>query len=182
MIPRKFLLAGIIGSVVVTLIVVVAFGFGFLQGPANNPCPSGQCSGGQVYFTISVIGTVYNPNWGAPYATVDVISAGTTSGPPGVFLAFPKLDFWNNNYQLNIDYCLTYPNGQAYCTPNSQIPPPAITGTVGGGGSAGYTFKLYETGPRGSYSISVTVHYKATGCSITNCVTMDAQRSAGFTI
>lgn len=183
-IPRRSLFVILVGIVAVVVIAAVVLGFGFIQGPANNDCPPGQC-GTQtppIYFTIRIIGTVQNPNFGPPYATVDTISASVTGGPPGLLFAVPRLDFWNNNYVLNIDYCLSYPNGQAYCTPRSQTPPPGITGFVGGGGSAGYQFNLYETGPHGTYSISVTVHYQATGCAILTCVKMDAQKSASFTI
>lgn len=184
-IPRRTLI--IIGAALVAIVIVVAvvLALGFVQAPVNNPCPQGQCNtqNPPVYFTVLVGGAVVNPNFGAPYAIVDTISASVTGTAPSLSFRLPRLDFWNNNYILTLDYCITYPNGQAYCTPTAQTPPGSITGVVGGDQTARYQFSLYETGPHGTYSISVTVHYQATGCNaLQTCVKMDAQKSAGFTI
>src|SRR3989304_1829680 len=185
MIPRKTLLLVAAGLVVIVVVVGVAFATGFLSSSANNNCPPGECDekNPPVFFTIVVRGTVENPNLGVPYATISSISAVVTaSPPPGLSFQVPKRDFWTNNYVLTLDYCLTYPGGQAYCTPDARNVPPSITGSVVGGGPSGYRFDLYQTGPKGTYSVRVTVHYQATGCNILQCAKSDVQKAVQFTI
>lgn len=174
------IIAGVVAAVVIIYVLVAS---GILKFNSNDDCPTGEKCDAAIFFTVTVFGTVQNPNFGTPYATVDKITANATSGPPGAsFIIPPRLDFWNNNYQLTMDFCITFPDQQSFCTPKYRTPPGAITGWVGGGGSAGYQFPLYQKGPKGTYSISVTVHYQALGCQVFTCVKMDAQKSASFTI
>lgn len=183
MIPRKTLLVVGILVVVIVIIAAVAVGFGFLQSPANNPCPAGQCSNQTppVYFTIVVGGASVNPKFDAPYAVIDTLTASATPGPPGLMLTPPKLDIWNVNYHLDLTYCLTYPNGQAYCAPGAFPSPTPIEGWVGGDQTARYEFRMYHTGPHGTYSVRVTLHFVALGCnSGITCVVRDIPKSATF--
>jgi len=178
---KRIVIFGIVGIVAV-LIIGVLFAAGFL-GSSNNPCPVGEanCNTAQP-FTIQVNGRVINPTWNPPYVVIDTIVA-FQGGTPGVTLAFPKLDFWNNNYALTLNYCISYPSGNTYCTGRAFATPPVQTGTVPGSGQIGYTFNMYHNGPRGSYSIQVSLVWTMTGCNLgTTCASGVVTKSSPFSV
>lgn len=179
---RTFLIA-IIGAVA-AVVILALFAAGFINGPANNPCPGGQCGGstGTVPFTVAITGRVINPYFAPPYAVVDSVS-GYAAAAPGLSFQVPKLDFWNNNFVVTGNACITYPSGNTYCTGGALGAAPTQAGYVGGGGQVGWKLFLYETGPRGSYTIQVSLLYQAVGCSFgVTCVTMTATFGTNFAL
>jgi len=177
----------IIVAVVAVLIVASLFALGFLTGPSNNPCPATESCSASQPFTVQVGGRVLNPAWSPPYVVVDLISE-TPGGPPAMTLQTPKLDFWNNNYALTLNYCISYPSGTTYCTGKAFATLPVQTGTVPGGGCCstgvtGYTFYAYHNGPKGLYSIQVTLTWTMTGCNLgATCASGTVTKASSFSV
>ncbi len=177
---RRTLLIGIVAGVA-AVIVLSIFALGVAFGPSNNPCPSTEVCGNQQPFTIQVDGRVINPTWNPPYVVIDSIAE--RPGSPPVTLAFPRLDFWNSNYALTLNYCISYPSGNTYCTGKAFATPPVQSGIVPGSGQVGWRYYLYHNGPKGSYTIQVTLSWTMTGCNLgATCASGVVTMGAGFSV
>lgn len=190
--PKRLIMIAVVAIAAIIAIAVVVSAF---TGIVNNPCPPGQCGQNNppVYFSVTFMGYIVNPTWSVLYATVQNNGASSQpcgsacgqssgvviapSGAPGLSFKSPKLDFWTNNYKLTGSYTVTYPSGATYAYTFTEI-----DGAVAGSAQGAWSQTVYNQGPHGLYTVSLTLNYLQTGCNNGCSVSGQIQASGSGTI